>query len=188
MLKILAELGVGLIGQVAQGHLAKKAIKTLVKGGLLSEKVGARALKYPKFGKRILGSLSGQSSNLQKGLFRGGTLAASAKGSAFPQAFRYQARNVLKVAQHQMANSRGYGAISKIMFGAGMAWGGFELASGGEKMFEKNIPGGFSEIMQTQQQFLPRQAHTQRQRAIQAIHQSQLSTRSALGNESQFIH
>jgi len=34
----------------------------------------------------------------------------------------------------------------------------------------------------------PRGAATQRQRAIAAIHESQLSTRAALGNESSFLH
>ena len=33
-----------------------------------------------------------------------------------------------------------------------------------------------------------RAAHTQRQRAIQAIHNSQMTTRAALGNEASFLH
>ena len=184
MLKMLLELGVGLIGQVAQGHLAKKAIKTLVKGGMLTKEASQQLARNPKALKEFLRELPNQSPFLGTGVFSDGRLGRA----AIKQGHVGWGGSVLRTAQQQMANSRGYGAISKIMFGAGMAWGGFELASGGEKMFEKNIPGGFSEIMQTQQQFLPRQAHTQRQRAIQAIHQSQLSTRSALGNESQFIH
>ena len=188
MIKLIAEIGIGLLAQMAKGGMGRKAINTLVRGGLLSEKAGALAAKNPKFAKRVLASLAGRSSNLNKGLFSRGSLATASRASAFPHIFRTQAANVLKTAQGQVQIMNAYGAVSKIMFGAGAVWVGFEMTSGAESMFEKNIPGGFQEIMQTQQQFLPRQAHTQRQRAIQAIHQSQMTTRAALGNESVYMH
>ena len=188
MIKLIAEVGIGLLAQMAKGGMGTKAINTLVKGGLISKLAGEGLIKNPKLAKRVLAGLARKSSNLNKGLFSTGRLATASRASAFPHIFRAQAANVLKTAQGQVQIMNAYGAVSKIMFGAGAVWVGFEMTSGAESMFEKNIPGGFQEIMQTQQQFLPRQAHTKRQRAIQAIHQSQMTTRAALGNESMYMH
>jgi hypothetical protein len=57
-----------------------------------------------------------------------------------------------------------------------------------DRLFAKNIPPPAQEILQTQQAFWPRQAFTQRQRAVQAIHQSRMTTRSALGHEAMYMH
>lgn len=85
-------------------------------------------------------------------------------------------------------HGRAFGFAGKLTSGIIGAQFGFSLFSGADRFFEKNIPPPALELLQTQQEFLPRMAYTQRQRAIQAIHQSQMTTRAALGNEASYMH
>lgn len=99
-----------------------------------------------------------------------------------------RADRVFGEASEMLKNARVFGAGEKLMAGIG----GFSITSsmlvGASGLGERNIPYPEKELMQTQQMFMPRMAYTQRQRAIQAIHQSQMTTRSALGNEAMYMH
>jgi len=120
-----------------------------------------------------------------KGIFGQGGLGQAA---SMGQNVTGRAMRVLDTAQSSMTQARAWGAAEKIIGGTMAAEMGYEMLSGSASIFEKNMPIQEREMLQTQQQFMPRQAYTQRQRAIQAIHQSQMTTRSALGNEAQFMH
>ena len=93
-----------------------------------------------------------------------------------------------KEAGAMLRRGKAFGAVQNIFLAAPAIGMGFSMLSDVDKLWEKNIPPPAVEITQTQQMFLPRQAYTQRHRAVQAIHQSRMTTRSALGNEAQFMH
>lgn len=121
--------------------------------------------------------------------FGSGTLGqAVSQGQLGVGAARDVAFGAFAEAGTALQTGRAFGAAEKIVMGSMTFGAGFSMFSGADRYFEKNIPTPMQELMQTQQMFLPRQAHTQRQRAIQAIHQSGMTTRAALGNEASYLH
>jgi hypothetical protein len=205
MIRALLEIG-GVFGAALAGRAArKKAFQSLIQQGLLPSTASFRAGSTQALLKKIGGrtfnpaEYAAQSIGRTKALVGGGTrgVGVFAKGRLSQVArtgplqmgaARGQAANALQQAAGHMAKSRGFSTVEKVVSGIFGVQFGFSLVSGAGNMFEKNIPAPAQEILQTQQSFLLRQAYTQRQRAIQAIHQSGMTTRSALGHEASYMH
>lgn len=190
-------------------YFKRRGVKELAKGGLIAsgksgaglmgvlgggrvglEEIAKRGLRdpvwkvftNPRSGGQILEEVS-------SGVLTKGSLGkAITQGTTTIEAARLGARATLAEAAGFARYSRAYGLAGKLTSGIIGAQFGFSLFSGADRFFEKNIPPPALEMLQAQQEFLPRMAYTQRQRAIQAIHQSQMTTRAALGNEAQYMH
>lgn len=91
--------------------------------------------------------------------------------------------NQLRYASLLKAGAFTIGMGELIKVGASMAGAGIDAVmsyrSAPKEVKLKSGPGFFHDT---------RAAQTQRQRAIQAIHNSQMTTRAALGNEAAFLH
>lgn len=114
---------------------------------------------------------------------RDGTRYTMRMSSAQARAHVARADPLLRQARALKGFARGVGMAEVIKIGADL--GGMAVDSVmGYRSAPKNIKlstgsGFFNDT---------RAAQTQRQRAIQAIHNSQLTTRAALGNEAAFLH
>ncbi len=107
------------------------------------------------------------------------------------------AGSIIRTEAHE-ANvlRRGLGGLSKKFLYSGVGILGFTLASsivGASRSFATST----DEIMKSRyrgyysgadEYFDSRAAMTQRQRALQVIHNSQMSTRASFGNESSYMH
>lgn len=182
MLKILLELAGAGVMALGRKQARKAAFKGLQESGLIS--------KATRFGtKRADVAIR----RLERGGFDAIRTAHKRRLARLPRAQRGKlgpmpTRGQYETAMRHLQRGKTFGAAGNIMWMAPTAAMGFSMFSDADRFFTKNIPGPAQEILQTQQMFLPRQAYTQRQRAIQAIHQSQMTTRSALGNEAQYMH
>ena len=202
---IIANIVAGVGAMIGKSLAKRAAFKTLLKGGMLpagmkyNSKAAQTLLKKIGSGKKASGVfrlqdyMKGGSSldmgTRARGVFGKGSLGAiAARGGHYTDLASGRALRLIDQAAHRMQGAKAWGAAEKIIGGSVMAEGGYHMLSGMDSMWERNIPVQEREMLQTQQQFMPRQAYTQRQRAIQAIHQSQMTTRSALGNEAQFMH
>ena len=91
-------------------------------------------------------------------------------------------------AETMMNVSRGMHFVN---YGVGAYYIGSALYEGASSLssyLSSEVPDMEREITQAQQFVLPKQAHTQRQRALQAIHASQMTTRAAIGHEAEYAH
>ena len=109
-------------------------------------------------------------------------------GGRAAQIATHRARNAFTEAAGYARHANTLDFAAKGLSAYFSAYIGMDMFMNADRLFAKNIPTPAQEILQTQQMFLPRQAYTQRQRAIQAIHQSGMTTRSALGNEAMYMH
>jgi len=96
-------------------------------------------------------------------------------------------------AASRIGVSRLLGGASKALFAYSMFQMGLGLINGINEVIENYEPPEpktpFHRDLETGGGFVDtRSAQTQRQRAIQAIHNTQLSTRAALGNEASILH
>jgi len=79
------------------------------------------------------------------------------------------------------------GGVGGVAAGVGMLSGGAMLGgSAGSLMSEVPLPP--EEIQNANMYITPRRAYTQRQRSLQAISMTQLSLRSAFGQEARYMH
>ena len=110
---------------------------------------------------------------------KAGGVKAVPLGPGIGEKFERQIRQSVRLRQF----ARGVGMAEIIKLGAdlgGMAVDAVMSYRSAPKDIKLSTgPGFFSDT---------RAAQTQRQRAIQAIHNSQLTTRAALGNEAAFLH
>jgi len=170
----------GLIaGWAGKKYYMGSMAKEFVKMGLMNEKrllkEGATTMFKRKYGAGLLGAAMGK-----RGLAGSGSAALKAAAAKYPgsaQALSSMARNM---SLFNNAERFYWGALN-IGIGA-------ELASGLIPGMAQKMPDVDIELMNANQYILPRAAYTQRARALQAIHQSQLSTRSALGQEASYAH
>lgn len=182
MIKILFEMASAGLMHFARGRFTKRAFAALAEEGLIQAgvKEGSRA------GQAILKKIAKSGMNPEAFL--------KSRLTTMPGALRTMARTPalersVQTAMTNLRRAKYAGAAANVMFAAPAFAFGFSMLSGADQAFQRNIPPAPAmEIARTQQMFMPRQAYTQRQRAIQAIHQSQLTTRSALGNEAQYMH
>jgi len=174
LVKMFLELaGAGVMALGRRG-LRKKAFGLLAEKGLL--KAGAQY--NSKYAGNVIKALEGGKlghSSLARAAWRRGPNVANTEA-------------IFKQASGMLRKGKYFGAAGNIMMAAPAAVVGFSMLSDVGGLWDKKIPPPVQETLQTQQMFLPRQAYTQRQRAIQAIHQSQMTTRSALGNEAEYMH
>jgi hypothetical protein len=212
--QIAGQIALGL----GSGFMRRKALRTLINRGVLPaganlkqlgtknllEGIAEKGMNPTELAKRAFrssprgswinagrgGAAAGTRYQRMSGFGKFGRLGEMARtGGAAGLGFAEKAgAQAFQEAAGQMMASRAFGFGEKALL-AGMGFGlGWELFSELDRFSEKNIPAPVQEILQTQQMFLPRQAYTQRQRAIQAIHQSGVTTRSALGNEASYMH
>jgi len=172
-----------LLERKAFGHLLSRGV---VASGVKHGRAGVSGL-MSKIGEK--GFDAGSTMRLLRGhkALREGFPGLAPTGRLSSQAFETGSQ-ALRESAHYLRAARATGAAEKIFMGVPLIGTGFSMFSGMDSLAEKNIAPPAQEIAQTQQMFMPRQAYTQRQRAIQAIHQSQITTRSALGNEAQYMH
>ena len=81
----------------------------------------------------------------------------------------------------------GWSGLASITGAIGMGHFGLQMTSHLDFLTQQ-VPKVDYELGLAQQYILPRQAYTQRQKALQAIHSSQMTTRSALGQEASYCH
>ena len=95
-------------------------------------------------------------------------------------------QGTLKFGKHLQSIGRGIGGIGLAIGGLNL---GKSLAGIGENFRQrKDEMNSMSDPMYESEFMDSGGAFTQRQRAIQVIHNSQLSTRAALGNEARYLH
>lgn len=206
MIKAMIELA----GYFALGSgrkvMEKKAFKALVSAGVLpsSAEFGAKGTQTLLKAMGSKGFNAGRTSRFfyggarvskplgipgLAGVTQGGRLSRQIARHGYAGAqIQNQATRAFQVAAGHLDSARAFGGAQKALMGIPLVGMGFSLFSGMDRFAEKNVAPPAQEIAQTQQMFMPRQAYTQRQRAIQAIHQSGMTTRSALGNESMYMH
>ena len=217
MLPILAQIAGQIALGLGRGSLQRRALKTLINRGVLPagaslknlgtknlvEALAEKGMNPAELAKRAFrssprgswinagrsGGAAGTRYARMSGFGKFGRLGEMARRDAAGLGFAERAgAQAFQEAGQQMVASRAFGFGEKaLMAGMGLEMG-WSMFSQLDRFTEKNIPAPVQEILQTQQMFLPRMAYTQRQRAIQAIHQSGMTTRSALGSEANYLH
>ncbi len=91
----------------------------------------------------------------------------------------------LAVGVHKYNTLGGIGGVAAMI---GMTGIGMQLGGVGGSMSERVPMAPSQEVQNANMYIMPRQAYTQRQRSMQAISMTQLSLRSAFGQEARYMH
>ena len=182
MIGIIAEM----VGFMVAGHMAKRTAVQM--GGQLAG-VGIKVTGNKAAARMARVMSRGQAAGQNRGR---AVYEYVRKQGHFPRTMTYgQARDTARGTTRDVLRSamayRGWKSAETLMWAVPMLGLGGELLSGvGDMAARAPLPS--EQALQTQQFMLPRAAHTMRQRQLQAIHSSQMTTRAAIGNEAEFLH
>ena len=102
-----------------------------------------------------------------------------------PGQFRNSFGSDLALGVHKYNTLGGLGGVAAMI---GMTGIGMQLGGVGGSMGERVPMAPSQEVQNANMYIMPRQAYTQRQRSMQAISMTQLSLRSAFGQEARYMH
>jgi len=193
---IAALVGFGVAAK-ARSVARKGLFRTLLKDGLIkgvarSEakvalKGGGEAL-FANLYKKNRNQIATFAKNAAKGgdkfLLAQSKYVGRGRGAALTGYMRDKAAQRYALGLHKYNTLGGIGGVAA---GIGMLGIGTSVGSGAAGMMNE-VPLPSQEMQNANMFIMPRRAHTQRQRALQAISMTQLSLRSAFGQEAAYMH
>jgi len=166
-----------------KGMGSKVAQMGLVAAGRMGTRGAGQFFTKTKYGASLLEAAS------RRGAL-GKMAVARMPSTLTPSAMRVAKRSMVmgRSVERMARQLNTWSNLARFYWGATFLGQGASMTAGLLPGMMQKTPDVSLELMSAQQYILPRAAYTQRAKALQAIHQSQLSTRAAIGNEAQYLH